>query len=505
MPQSIHILLKDARRCRLYIAIVVGMTAMLAWLTPNWVPFYGVRSFSAERTVDFLHILLPLAWWFTIVQLIHGESLVGERQFWLTRPYSWKSLLTAKILFCLVALMLPFLISDCIILSREGFSPAGAIPDLLWRQCVIAGVLMLPPFVLAALTRDMRQFVVAFLVIFIALIVPGTLMPGHPSVWAFNALDQTTHSAARAWIDEWGGVILYTASCFGFLLWLYARRQAFPIRAILVVLYAANLVSSAWPAKSIAPAAFKQTAAPNGPSPEIGVLFAPERGRLDPGLNANVSDKTQVDIPIRLAGRNRDLLECQLAAISLTPENGEAWSSAWTGFFSVTTRTRDDWIELYLERPLYQRLSRGTVKLDAVFGVIVYETQTSATLRVGDGLTKVPGFGDVGIQDNPGFPALWFRRPVWYPTQKLVFALRGSEDLRGQWLGPYPANGDVFNMSPVFSFAASFGDLRRPVQGALPKNAEVELAVERPIGLIRRDLQIPAIQLSDYVVVPKRY
>jgi len=30
--------------------------------------------------------------------VVHAESLVGDRQFWITRPYEWKKLLTAKAL-----------------------------------------------------------------------------------------------------------------------------------------------------------------------------------------------------------------------------------------------------------------------------------------------------------------------------------------------------------------------------------------------------------------------
>src|SRR5256885_7885270 len=46
-------------------------------------------------------ILLPLAWWTLIARVIHDEVLPGDNQFWITRPYSWKSLLGAKALFIL--------------------------------------------------------------------------------------------------------------------------------------------------------------------------------------------------------------------------------------------------------------------------------------------------------------------------------------------------------------------------------------------------------------------
>src|SRR5437879_8634778 len=115
MRQTIHIFLKDARRSWPYIAVVVALTAAHAVLSPRWVPLNTAQTARLNRTVELLHMILPIAWWFTIAHLVHGERLVGDRQFWVTRPYSWKSLFAAKVLFCAVFLILPFLISDCVI------------------------------------------------------------------------------------------------------------------------------------------------------------------------------------------------------------------------------------------------------------------------------------------------------------------------------------------------------------------------------------------------------
>jgi hypothetical protein len=42
----------------------------------------------------------------------HGESLVDDPQFWITRPYEWKKLLTAKALSFVAFVNLPLLIGS---------------------------------------------------------------------------------------------------------------------------------------------------------------------------------------------------------------------------------------------------------------------------------------------------------------------------------------------------------------------------------------------------------
>jgi hypothetical protein len=100
MKQALHIFLKDARRCWPFSAVVLAITAALAYIEPRWVPMQFPGTYNPDQAVPVLDLLLGMAWWFTIAHLVHGEGLVGDRQFWVTRPYSWSSLFLSKVLFC---------------------------------------------------------------------------------------------------------------------------------------------------------------------------------------------------------------------------------------------------------------------------------------------------------------------------------------------------------------------------------------------------------------------
>src|SRR5260370_21474314 len=102
MRQVVHIFKKDVRYLWYEIAITLGLVVMLV--------FYPLLEF-----------MVPIAWCNLAARLIYAEPLPGDRLFWVTRPYSWKSLLAAKALFILVFVNLPMSGADIIIMSNNVF------------------------------------------------------------------------------------------------------------------------------------------------------------------------------------------------------------------------------------------------------------------------------------------------------------------------------------------------------------------------------------------------
>src|ERR1043166_191352 len=99
MRQALHIFRKDIR-CLWWEILVVEALAI-------------GYTFVKSESHDILYVngLLPLAWIYLVVRVILQEPLPGDRQFWITRPYAWRSLLGAKALFVIAVINLPRLIS----------------------------------------------------------------------------------------------------------------------------------------------------------------------------------------------------------------------------------------------------------------------------------------------------------------------------------------------------------------------------------------------------------
>jgi hypothetical protein len=485
MKQVLAILWKDARRSRAPLAIATALTAALAILTPHYEPFYAHNAASVNRAIDILQLLLPLVWWAVVAHIVHGEPLAGDRQFWLTRPYSRWRLFGAKLLFCAVFLLGPFLLSDIAILAATGFSPLPLFPKLVLRQLVVGGTLLIPPFLVAALTRSMRQFILTLLGCGVAFTLLIPIVGSQPGNYVFDRL--AGHSGPQAWLDD-HGFVLWCAVTLGFLVWLYTARRVAIARTVVIVAAALFLGSAALPPRAFVPA-------PPTPDrhPEIGVVFAPQRHVTTRAYPT----KMQVDFPVELTGRARDLLDWQLGIITITPADGPAWTSRWNYAVASARTGTEDAIELYFDAADYDRLSRGPVRVDAVLGVTLYDLVETVPVRQRDEWTVVPGVGKVQLCHEPAsWTYLWWRTPLDYPAEKLVYRLygpdRGTPIHHGSDFGHL--SSQLLHIGPIVSAA----DPAMLSSGIGATSAEID--VERETDFIRRDLTIPSVRLSDFVV-----
>jgi hypothetical protein len=177
MKQILHIFAKDVRRFWPEILISLAITAAFVGFYPaQWFP----RRLSppdpiAERLVIALPFLVPVGWWLLITRLIHAERLVGDKQFWLTRPYEWWKLLTAKLLFLACFLYLPFFIAQSLLLVAAGFHPLFYIPTLFYNLLIITGIFVLPLVALAAVTSSFARMTLTILGFFLGYI--GFVIP----------------------------------------------------------------------------------------------------------------------------------------------------------------------------------------------------------------------------------------------------------------------------------------------------------------------------------------
>src|SRR5271157_4677246 len=154
MSQVWHIFKKDARCLRGEIAVVASLAAIFAFADR-----YGIYQGSEVA----FGALLALFAAYLIARVVHAEAIPGDRQFWITRPYRWSSLLSAKLLFILAFVSLPIVFAQLFIVITDGFSLGSIMPGLLWSQVLILVVVALPIACIAAVTRNLSQFIFSVL------------------------------------------------------------------------------------------------------------------------------------------------------------------------------------------------------------------------------------------------------------------------------------------------------------------------------------------------------
>src|SRR5208283_1124517 len=151
MGPALQIFRKDVRHLWPRIAIVLSVYFLAAWAT-----YWPVAGLGTARNIAGLPTLL--AWWYLIATVIHEEALPGNRQYWLTRPFSRRDLLAAKAIFILVFICLPDFCTEVAVLIMRGKSPLGYLPDLLVSQLFGLAKVILPAAALASITGGLVEF-----------------------------------------------------------------------------------------------------------------------------------------------------------------------------------------------------------------------------------------------------------------------------------------------------------------------------------------------------------
>lgn len=207
MKQALHIFLKDARQWWVEALSSAALTFGMVVVYPRtWSFSFDAENAgftnmaAADNSLSFLGTLLlgliPLNWWLLIARMVHAERLVGDRQFWLTRPYGWNSLLAAKALFVLVFIYVPFFIAQILLLARAGFNPGHYLAGLLLGDLWMTVILILPVIAIATVTATTARailVVLGALMYFIALTafaqaVPATRFGGRYGFFISSSL-----------------------------------------------------------------------------------------------------------------------------------------------------------------------------------------------------------------------------------------------------------------------------------------------------------------------------
>ena len=191
MMQSLHILRKDLRHQATVLIIYANILLVFAIIAPQVRPGLVIKYPALTFLASLLNVLIPLAWFAITARVIHDEPLVGDRQFWITRPYNWQSLLAAKTLFLVLALWLPFLVMQCILALYAGLNPFNQ--GMFASNAMTLLYVWLPSFLIATIASTLPP---AFFTALATLVLWGTLFafligrdqPRTDAPWSFTIL-----------------------------------------------------------------------------------------------------------------------------------------------------------------------------------------------------------------------------------------------------------------------------------------------------------------------------
>jgi hypothetical protein len=245
MGQAIHIFKKDVRHLRFEIAIAITVAALFAFIETKHA-LWPVDAVYSDTPASYLALLLlPVAWWMLIGRAVHDEALPGDRQFWITRPYSWRSLLSAKLLFILAFVNLPMLIAQIVIVHAYGFPIGAELTGLLWSQILLTIVFVLPVLAISALTTGFTQLIAGMLTPCVIALALASLK----FKYQFFLLGITSvFTSGPGWVWSYLVFLIIAIAAPAILFWQYRRRgttvaRCFAAAALICVAMVFSLIS----------------------------------------------------------------------------------------------------------------------------------------------------------------------------------------------------------------------------------------------------------------------
>ena len=408
MKQIVHIFRKDVRHHWLEIVLALAVLAAFTWNEPiQWFPHEFRETGIRGVLTDWLNVLVVVSWWLLIVRVVQGETLVGDRQFWVTRPYEWKKLLAAKVLFVVVFVNVPLLIADVILLAKAGFPPAPSfVPGLLGMQLVLVVFIVLPIAALATVTASIAQMVLALLAIGVYIAGIAALASYIPSA-GFSSGSEGLQAAA-----------ILIGACLAVVVWQYARRKTYKSRAVAIAAAGAILIFVvAAPYRTLVAHEYPLA----GPAQQLPVQLALDSVK-PPALDVahdmeEIEKSVEVRLPLTVSGvAQGSVVSVDGAMLTIQAPDGLQWNSGWKSVsLRLLPNQQHAQMDFEVKKDLFERIKSTAVKARLSLALTVFHDKDVRGIVATAGEFAVPDVGLCSIESEYSSSSVRCRYPFRIP------------------------------------------------------------------------------------------
>jgi hypothetical protein len=348
-----------------------------------------------------LPLLVPLSFIFLIVRVIHAECPVGDRQFWITRPYDWRQLLAAKLLFIATFVNVPLFRLQFFLLWHGGFWPPRYISGLLQFQLSLTAFIFLLATVLAVVTASIGQFALGAL---------GVLLYFVAFVELESKIPNSGVSGSEI-IPNVISLILFYTAILSVILRQYARRTTAWSRIMLLALGAAvPVVFALIPYRMVI--AHMYPVPGSDESLPVHLAFDPAKSTSLKGGYSGKRDEVQIKLPLLVSGiaEGAKVSEGGIL-VRINAPGGSHWESGWQAGHGEFLADRPNNSETFaMERNFFERVKSVPVNVHLTFALTPAHANQVSRVVAGPGLFTVPGMGDAHTLCCPSTkPCAFFR------------------------------------------------------------------------------------------------
>ncbi len=163
MNLTLHLVAWDFRYLRPYLGLWLGLLvlqAVLVGYAPQLAPVERTQVLSLSAFARLVAVVKISLLATMVAQLVTKDSAVGSTAFWLSRPVSKAQLLLGKVLFLVMAVILPSLLVEVGLLFVCGVTPYDtlrSVPQIFILALLAVALLMM----LAAVTTSLARMILA--------------------------------------------------------------------------------------------------------------------------------------------------------------------------------------------------------------------------------------------------------------------------------------------------------------------------------------------------------
>ena len=496
MRQALHIFKKDVRHLWFEIAVVITVVAAFTFTGARRAQWLADPVTNRIAAWTLVLILLPLAWWTLIARVVHDEVLPGDSQFWITRPYSWKSLLGAKGLFILAFINLPMLLADGVIVRAYGLPLGIEMPGLLWSQVLLTIAFILPIAALSALTTGFVQLIFAVLTpcvitLGVAIVAPEVVLGGF-----FSGSD---------WVKTYYVFLLMSVAASGILVWQYSMRRTAAARSLAVaagILAVLGMTLIPWPA------AFRIQSWLSKQRVDQSLV----RVDFDSGnrwLTRAViegGDRVRVELPLTITGLPAGMIaKPEGFSVDLQAPDGAMWQADQLPLRIASKMGQKFSLEATVDSAFYRRVKDEPLKVRGSVYMTLFGNRQTVRVPFGDRSVPVPRVGVCSASGGANGQRYFLicSSAFRFPPVLFSYSFKQSAKEAGQdvWsstgprrpisYSPFPAELGISPVSQDFTFSTV----------AVPLS-EARVGTVEPLAHIRRNLEIDILRLGDFEVRP---
>ena len=496
LPQPLHIFRKDLMHLWPETLVSLILFVAFAWSAPSgWT--HSEYAGLVNLLAGLLHLLMPISWLVVISRLIHDEPLVGDRQFWTSRPYHWAKLLVAKLLYIVAFLYLPFFLMQVYLLKHAGLYPTTVLPALLHNLLLLTVIIVIPITAIAAVTSTFARLLLSVLGGIIYLIIVAAAVGF--MIWQRMSPPILTPVFIAI-------LILLPAIA---LVYQYATRRTGIARIMLIatpVLVAILLLIT--PATALIRHAYPVASGTD--APKLGALPDALGPRQAPGGHLRVErGNVEIGLPVTVAGAD-DKSNYIVHGVQATIDApGVRWGSPYSTAFGQEINAYNPVAMVGVAVPLdvFNKVGKGTADVHLSLAAEHLKAENPSTWKATTAPFSVPGHGVCSYsQENPDDPPSC-RYPLVVPELNFVSAQMTSGSCSDGAARKVPrrtnlsAGPSMLDFDPVITVSLNFRDpmAQGPQQPLfLCPGTPLEFIQAKSQGNVRFEVDLKQVKLDLY-------